>query len=165
MGSEALDKGYEPLTVEARWYNYWEEKQLFAACEENGKRSYSIVIPPPNVTGVLHMGHALNVTLQDILCRYKRLRGYNVLWMPEPIMRALQHRMWWKKRWRRKAWTAIDSAGKNSSRRYGNGAGSMEVRLSISSSGLVLHATGTGTFHHGRRSVQSGTKGFCGSVQ
>ncbi len=82
MGSEALDKGYEPLTVEARWYNYWEEKQLFAACEENGKRSYSIVIPPPNVTGVLHMGHALNVTLQDILCRYKRLRGYNVLWMP-----------------------------------------------------------------------------------
>jgi valyl-tRNA synthetase len=82
MGSEALDKGYEPRNVEARWYKIWEDKQLFAAREDNGKRTYSIVIPPPNVTGVLHMGHALNVTLQDILCRYKRLRGYNVLWMP-----------------------------------------------------------------------------------
>ncbi|MCU0590771.1 MAG: valine--tRNA ligase [Desulfobacterales bacterium] len=77
-----LDKGYEPGEVERRWYGFWEEHRLFAAEETSAQRSYSIVIPPPNVTGVLHMGHALNNTLQDILCRYRRLRGDNVLWMP-----------------------------------------------------------------------------------
>jgi valyl-tRNA synthetase len=82
MSSNLLDKAYEPRHVENRWYTYWEEKNLFAAIEDNKQKSYSIVIPPPNVTGVLHMGHALNNTLQDILCRYRRLLGENVLWMP-----------------------------------------------------------------------------------
>ncbi len=82
MSSNLLEKGYEPQDVEKRWYDYWEKEQLFAVDEEGAQRSYSIVIPPPNVTGVLHMGHALNITLQDILCRYRRLRGDNVLWMP-----------------------------------------------------------------------------------
>jgi len=82
MSSDHLDKGYEPRDVERRWYRYWEENRLFAAEEHSSRPSYSIVIPPPNVTGVLHMGHALNNTLQDILCRYRRLRGDNVLWMP-----------------------------------------------------------------------------------
>jgi valyl-tRNA synthetase len=82
MNANLLDKGYEPHEVERRWYAFWEEHRLFAAEERNGRPAYSIVIPPPNVTGVLHMGHALNNTLQDILCRYRRLRGDNVLWMP-----------------------------------------------------------------------------------
>ena len=82
MSSELLEKGYEPREVEKRWYAFWEKEQLFAAKEDTGDNTYSIVIPPPNVTGVLHMGHALNVTLQDILCRYRRLCGDNVLWMP-----------------------------------------------------------------------------------
>ncbi|MFP4476952.1 MAG: valine--tRNA ligase [Desulfatibacillaceae bacterium] len=77
-----LDKGYEPKDVEARWYAFWEKEGLFRAEETSDKPPYSIVIPPPNVTGVLHMGHALNNTLQDILCRYRRLKGDNVLWMP-----------------------------------------------------------------------------------
>jgi len=82
MSSVLLDKAYQPDEVEKRWYKFWEEEQLFAAGENNSNKTYSIVIPPPNVTGVLHMGHALNITLQDILCRYRRLRGDNVLWMP-----------------------------------------------------------------------------------
>ena len=82
MQSDLLSKGYEPHDVEKRWYEYWEREKLFAATEDPVPQSYSIVIPPPNVTGVLHMGHALNNTLQDILCRYRRLRGDNVLWMP-----------------------------------------------------------------------------------
>jgi valyl-tRNA synthetase len=83
MSSDFLDKAYEPHDVEKRWYDFWEKEHLFAASEsENATNCYSIVIPPPNVTGVLHMGHALNNTLQDILCRYRRLRGDNVLWMP-----------------------------------------------------------------------------------
>ncbi len=82
MSSNLLDKGYEPHEVEKRWYDFWEKNKLFAAADKSANGSYSIVIPPPNVTGVLHMGHALNNTLQDILCRYRRLQGDNVLWMP-----------------------------------------------------------------------------------
>ena len=82
MSLKQFDKGYEPHEVEKRWYDYWEKEQLFAAEEQSPRASYSIVIPPPNVTGVLHMGHALNNTMQDILCRYRRLKGDNVLWMP-----------------------------------------------------------------------------------
>ena len=77
-----LAKGYEPHDVEKRWYAEWETKGYFSAAATSDKKPYSIVIPPPNVTGALHMGHALNNTLQDILCRWKRMQGYNVLWMP-----------------------------------------------------------------------------------
>jgi valyl-tRNA synthetase len=82
MSSHLLKKGYEPKEVERRWYTYWEKEGLFAAEDVSDKEPFSIVIPPPNVTGVLHMGHAHNNTLQDILCRYRRMQGYNVLWMP-----------------------------------------------------------------------------------
>ncbi len=82
MSSNLLEKGYEPHDVEKRWYDFWEKNRLFSSETNNHQKGYSIVIPPPNVTGVLHMGHALNITLQDILCRYRRLRGDNVLWMP-----------------------------------------------------------------------------------
>jgi valyl-tRNA synthetase len=82
MSKNVLDKGYEPHDVEKRWYRYWEKEGLFAAEPESDRPGFSIVIPPPNVTGVLHMGHALNNVLQDILCRYRRNKGDNVLWMP-----------------------------------------------------------------------------------
>jgi len=80
--NDGMTKGYMPEEVEARWYAFWEKNGLFAASEDDAQKPFSIVIPPPNVTGVLHMGHSLNITLQDILCRYRRLRGDNVLWMP-----------------------------------------------------------------------------------
>jgi valyl-tRNA synthetase len=82
MALRELAKVYEPQNVERRWYAEWQEKGYFCAAATSGKKPYSIVIPPPNVTGALHMGHALNNTLQDILCRWKRMQGYNVLWMP-----------------------------------------------------------------------------------
>jgi valyl-tRNA synthetase len=82
MSSDTLKKGYEPFEVEQRWYSCWEKEGLFAAEDMGDGPPFSIVIPPPNVTGVLHMGHAHNNTLQDILCRYRRMQGYNVLWMP-----------------------------------------------------------------------------------
>lgn len=77
-----LSKGYDPQSVEQKWYAAWERDKLFHADETSTKKPYSMVIPPPNVTGVLHMGHALNNTVQDILCRWHRMRGYEVLWMP-----------------------------------------------------------------------------------
>jgi valyl-tRNA synthetase len=76
-----MDK-YEPKIIEDRWYSFWMQKGFFKGDNESLKKPFSIVIPPPNVTGSLHMGHALNNTLQDILARYKRLTGYNVMWLP-----------------------------------------------------------------------------------
>jgi valyl-tRNA synthetase len=78
-----LHREYNPKDIEQKWYEFWLEKNFFHADEEDrDKKPYAIVIPPPNVTGVLHMGHALNNTLQDIMIRYKRMDGYNSLWMP-----------------------------------------------------------------------------------
>lgn len=82
METSKLAKSYEPQEVEARWYKYWEDNELFKADPSSEKPPYSIVIPPPNVTGQLHMGHALNDTLQDIMCRFKRMKGWEVLWVP-----------------------------------------------------------------------------------
>ena len=82
MSSHTLDKSYEPGQVEQRWYKYWEDQGLFKADPQSPDEHYSIVIPPPNVTGELHMGHAFNNTVQDILCRYARMQGKAVLWMP-----------------------------------------------------------------------------------
>jgi valyl-tRNA synthetase len=73
---------YDPAGAETRWYSVWEERGYFHADAASAKKPYCIVIPPPNVTGSLHMGHAFNLTLQDILIRYKRMDGYNALWMP-----------------------------------------------------------------------------------
>ena len=82
MVNEELSKNYEPHQAEERWYAYWLENHLFHAQDKSEKPPFAIVIPPPNVTGILHMGHALNNTLQDIIIRYKRMQGFNALWMP-----------------------------------------------------------------------------------
>ncbi|MUM77708.1 valine--tRNA ligase [Pseudodesulfovibrio sp. F-1] len=82
MARKELAKAYEPWDVEEKWERRWEADKTFTPDPDGPGEAYSIVIPPPNVTGVLHMGHALNLTLQDILCRFHRQRGRNVLWVP-----------------------------------------------------------------------------------
>ncbi|MEI8175610.1 MAG: valine--tRNA ligase [Candidatus Omnitrophota bacterium] len=82
MQKTEIPSSYNPKTVEERWYRFWEENGFFHAVPDTSKKPFSIVIPPPNVTGILHMGHALNNTIQDILIRYKRMRGFEALWMP-----------------------------------------------------------------------------------
>jgi valyl-tRNA synthetase len=82
MGRKELTKVYEPAAAEAKWYQYWLDNGFFHAADRSSKKPFSIVIPPPNVTGMLHMGHALNNVLQDVCVRYKRMQGYNALWMP-----------------------------------------------------------------------------------
>ena len=77
-----LKSVYDPKEVEEKWYKIWEEKKYFHADVNDERESFCIVIPPPNVTGQLHMGHALDETLQDILVRYKRMAGFNTLWVP-----------------------------------------------------------------------------------
>jgi len=80
--TEELGKQYNPKDTESKWYKIWEENKLFSAAPSADKSPYCIVIPPPNVTGILHMGHALNNTIQDILIRYKKMKGFEALWMP-----------------------------------------------------------------------------------
>ena len=77
-----LSKTYEPSQVEGQIYQMWMDNDCFKANPDPDKKPYSIVMPPPNVTGQLHMGHALDSTLQDILTRYKRMEGYSALWLP-----------------------------------------------------------------------------------
>lgn len=80
--AKELAKQYDPSEVEDRTYKFWCDKKYFHAKREKGKKTYTIVIPPPNITGQLHMGHALDNTLQDILIRYHRMAGYDTLWLP-----------------------------------------------------------------------------------
>lgn len=76
-----IETKYDPQSIENKWYEYWIEQKFFQS-EPNEKPSYTIVIPPPNVTGVLHMGHMLNNTIQDVLIRRARMQGFNALWVP-----------------------------------------------------------------------------------
>jgi valyl-tRNA synthetase len=79
---QEIPSKYEPKEVESRWYAFWEKNDLFRADPKSEKPPYVIVLPPPNVTGVLHIGHALTCTLEDILIRHKRMQGFEALWVP-----------------------------------------------------------------------------------
>ena len=82
MSVQNLPSVYDPGSVEGKWYKHWKENNYFAPGDDHSKKPFSIVMPPPNVTGSLHLGHALDNTLQDILTRWRRMQGYNVLWLP-----------------------------------------------------------------------------------
>ncbi len=77
-----MEKTYQPQLFEKKVYKTWEDKQLFKAKIDKNKLPYTMVMPPPNITGQLHMGHALNDTIQDVIIRYKRMQGYSALWLP-----------------------------------------------------------------------------------
>ena len=77
-----ISKTYEAKEVESRWYQLWESKGYFRADAKSARPVFSIVIPPPNVTGSLHMGHMLNHTVHDVIVRRKRMQGFNTLWLP-----------------------------------------------------------------------------------
>ena len=82
MGDTQLSMRYNPADVEDKWYRYWIEKGYFHAEVDKSNTPFSMVIPPPNVTGHLHLGHALDETLQDILVRWHRMQGHNTVWIP-----------------------------------------------------------------------------------
>ena len=82
MPTTEIPKAYEPQSVESKWYQFWLAERFFVADPQSSKPAYSIVIPPPNVTGILHLGHVLNNTIQDILARKARMEGKEVLWLP-----------------------------------------------------------------------------------
>jgi valyl-tRNA synthetase len=77
-----MDKVFDPASYEGKWQQWWSERELFKARTDSVATSYCIMIPPPNVTGALHIGHALQSTIQDLLTRWKRMQGFNALWLP-----------------------------------------------------------------------------------
>jgi valyl-tRNA synthetase len=78
---ETMDRAYDPAGVESRWYHEWVRRGYFRVAPSE-KRTFCIVLPPPNVTGALHMGHAFDHTLQDVIVRRKRMQGFEALWLP-----------------------------------------------------------------------------------
>src|SRR5438270_12290101 len=76
-----LPKAYTPTEIEDKWYARWQEQKLFHA-EVSPRIPYTVVIPPPNITGILHMGHVLNNTIQDVFVRWRRMQGYETRWLP-----------------------------------------------------------------------------------
>ncbi len=80
--AEILSPTYSSKEIEDKWYSFWEKKGFFTPKFDKKKKPYTIVIPPPNITGILHMGHALNNTIQDILIRWQRMKGVPTLWVP-----------------------------------------------------------------------------------
>ena len=160
MSEKELAKVYEPKSVENKWYDVWENAGYFRGDAPSDKPAYSIVIPPPNITGVLHMGHALNNTLQDILCRWKRMSGYNVLWMPgtdhagiatqNVVERQLAAEG--KDRHRPRA-RGVHRAGLEVERRVGRA----DHRPAEAARRLLR--LGAGTLHHGRGALQGGARG------
>jgi len=81
-----LAKTYNPKDIEEKLYQKWLDNKYFRATVDWSRKPFTIVIPPPNITGQLHMGHALDNTLQDILIRFKRMQGYNALWQPGTVI-------------------------------------------------------------------------------
>jgi len=77
-----VKKRYEPKQIEKKWQRYWEEKDYFSPSLDREKAAFSMAMPPANITGALHIGHALNNTIQDIMARFKRMQGYDVFWVP-----------------------------------------------------------------------------------
>ena len=91
--SKELEKNYNPSEIEDRLYHKWLEKKYFHAEVNRDKKPFTIVMPPPNITGKLHMGHALDNTMQDIIIRFKRMQGYEALWILELTMLQSQLRL------------------------------------------------------------------------
>jgi valyl-tRNA synthetase len=98
-----LEKTYDPKQVEDRLYKKWMEKDYFHAVIDQDKKPYTIVIPPPNITGQLHMGHARDNTLQDILIRWRRMQGYCTLWLPGTDHAHLPQRLKLLRLWQKRA--------------------------------------------------------------
>ena len=93
-----MNKTYNPSEIEDRLYKKWLDKKYFHAEVDRSKKPFTIVMPPPNITGQLHMGHALDNTLQDILIRFKRMQGYNALWQPGTDHASIATEVWLKTR-------------------------------------------------------------------
>ncbi len=130
-----MDKTYQPHAIETSWYNTWESENYFAP--QGAGESYTIMIPPPNVTGSLHMGHGFNNAIMDALIRFRRMQGRNTLWQPGTDHAGIATQMLVERQLEAQGQNRHDlGREKNSSRKYGNGrispAATSAVRSAVS---------------------------------
>ncbi len=129
---------YDPQATEAKWYPYWTEGEFFKAEGKGDKEPYTIVIPPPNVTGRLHLGHAWDTTLQDIISRLKRMQGYDMLWLPGMDHAGIATQAKVEGKLKEEEQTVMKWDGKHSWRNPGNGKKSMQILSGSSGPRLVF---------------------------
>src|SRR3989338_3187310 len=138
-----LAKSFEPKVIESHWYSQWEQSGYFKAGLDPDKTdNFCILLPPPNVTGTLHMGHGFNQTLMDALTRYHRMRGDNTLWQPAPTTRVLPRKSLWNASSTDRASRATISVARNSSRRCGSGRNTPATRSPSRCAASVLRRIG-----------------------
>ena len=148
-----LPKTYNPADFEDRIYRGWEEKGYFTPSTDDGKPPFSIVIPPPNVTGQLHMGHAFDETLQDII-RYKRMQGYSALWLPGTDHAGIATQIKVEEHLRQtEGLSRYDPGARDSSSGSGNGKTSTAAGLSANLRSSAPPATGRASAHNGRGAI------------
>ena len=147
--AKELSKVYEPQEVESRIYEMWQKGGYFHAEHTRSRVPFTIVMPPPNVTGQLHMGHAMDAALQDVLIRFKRMEGYSALCCPVWTMPVSLPRSRWTEELRKEGLTAMIWAARSSWRRSGTGSTSMATALWSSRKSWAPPAIGTGPVHHG----------------
>lgn len=147
MIMKELEKNYNPSAIEEKLYQKWLDNKYFHADAERGKREgkkpFTIVMPPPNITGQLHMGHALDNTMQDILTRYKRMQGYEALWQPGTDHAAIATEVKVIDKLRKEGVDKHDLAATNSWKHAGTGRRSMAPASSSSCTSLAPPLTGT----------------------
>ena len=149
--SKELAKTYDPHGIEDRLYQKWLDKKYFHAEVDESKKPFTIVIPPPNITGQLHMGHALDNTMQDILIRFKRMQGYNALWQPGTDHASIATEVKIIETLKKKASISATLAEKDFKARLGMERGiRWENHQSVKETGAPP-VTGTDLFHDGRR--------------
>ena len=139
-----LPKIYEPQQVEGRIYQMWMDNDCFKAEPDPDKKPFSIVMPPPNVTGQLHMGHAMDATLQDILIRFKRMQGYEALWLPGTDHAGIATQIKVEENLRQEGLTRYDLGREKFLERVGPGRRSMATASWSSRRRWAPPATGTG---------------------
>ena len=138
-----LAKSFDPQAIEARWYSLWENAGYFqAGLDKNKPGNFCILLPPPNVTGTLHMGHGFNQTLMDALTRYHRMKGDNTLWQPGTDHAGIATQIVVERSSMRRESRAMIWVAKNSSRKYGSGKNSPVTPSRARCAASAPHPTG-----------------------
>ena len=142
-----MDKTFSPADIETRWYEEWEAKNYFAP--GSGEESYCIPIPPPNVTGTLHMGHGFQQAIMDALIRYNRMKGRSTLWQSEQTMQELQRKCWLNVSSKLKASVVMSWDVINSLTKCGSGKRSLAAQLRNSCGVWAPQSIGPRAFYDG----------------
>jgi valyl-tRNA synthetase len=157
-----MDKAFRPADIESRIYAHWEVPDI---SRRAAGPAYSIVIPPPNVTGTLHMGHAFQDTIMDALIRYRRMRGFDTLWQPGTDHAGIATQMVVERQLNAAARAASSWGARPSSSGSGNGRNNRAAPSRKQCAGWAPRSIGSATVHHGPRPVARGHRGVRAAVR